>query len=46
LFIHDKTKPNHTDVSSADEIKRFKELLDQGVITQDEFEIKKKQLLG
>lgn len=33
-------------VSSADEIKKFKELLDSGVITQEEFDTKKKQLLG
>ncbi len=33
-------------VSAADELKKFKELLDMGVITQEEFEAKKKQLLG
>lgn len=33
-------------VSSADELKKFKELLDAGIITQDEFDAKKKQLLG
>ncbi len=32
--------------SSADELKKFKELLDMGVISQDEFDAKKKQLLG
>lgn len=32
--------------SPAEEIKRFKELLDAGAITQDEFDAKKKQLLG
>ena len=32
--------------STADEIAKFKSLLDQGVITQDEFDAKKKQLLG
>ena len=32
--------------SSADELKKFKELLDDGVITQEEFDAKKKQLLG
>lgn len=32
--------------SSVDEIKKYKELLDMGIITQEEFEIKKKQLLG
>ena len=33
-------------VSSADEIKKFKELLDMGIITQEEFDAKKKELLG
>jgi len=33
-------------ISSADELKKFKELLDSGVITQEEFDAKKKQLLG
>ena len=33
-------------VSAADELKKFKELLDMGVITQDEFDAKKKQLLN
>lgn len=33
-------------VGAADEIKKFKELLDQGIISQEEFDAKKKQLLG
>lgn len=32
--------------SSADEIMKFKKLLDDGIISQEEFEAKKKQLLG
>lgn len=32
--------------SASDEIKKFKDLLDQGIITREEFEEKKKQLLG
>lgn len=32
--------------TSADELKKYKELLDSGVITQEEFEAKKKQLLN
>lgn len=32
--------------SAADEIKKFKELLDMGVISQEEFDTKKRQLLG
>lgn len=44
-----KSKNNSTviaQVSSADELKKYKELLDSGVITQEEFDAKKKQLLG
>ena len=33
-------------ISPAEELIKFKELLDMGVITQDEFDAKKKQLLG
>ena len=32
--------------SSADELKKFKELLDSGIISQEEFDAKKKQLLN
>ena len=32
--------------ANADELKKFKELLDQGIISQEEFDAKKKQLLG
>lgn len=33
-------------VNNAEELKKYKELLDSGVITQEEFDTKKKQLLG
>ena len=33
-------------LSPAEELKKFKELLELGVITQEEFDAKKKQLLG
>lgn len=39
----------HSDIpakSNADELKKFKELLDGGIITQEEFDAKKKQLLN
>ncbi len=43
-------KQSHTVVnaapSNADELKKYKELLDAGVITQEEYDAKKKQLLG
>ena len=32
--------------SNADELVKFKQLLDSGIITQEEFDAKKKQLLG
>lgn len=32
--------------SSADELRKFKDLLNEGIISQDEFNAKKKQLLG
>lgn len=32
--------------SSADELKKYKNLLDSGIISQEEFEAKKKQLLN
>lgn len=34
------------DKSNADELKKYKELLDSGIITQEEFDAKKKQLLN
>lgn len=34
-----------SNVSEAEEIKRYKELLDSGAISQEEFDKKKKQLL-
>lgn len=37
---------NNSNISVADEIKKFKELLDNGIISQEEFDVKKKQLLG
>lgn len=39
-------KKAYSTIGLADELKKYKELLDTGVITQEEFEKKKKQLLG
>lgn len=33
-------------ISSAEELKKFKDLADAGIISHEEFELKKKQLLG
>lgn len=49
LLVERQKKENNTEkyaVSDAEELKKFKELLDIGVITQEEFEAKKKELLG
>ena len=41
-----ESAPAVAPVSAADEILKFKTLLDQGILTQEEFDAKKKQLLG
>jgi hypothetical protein len=33
-------------IGGADKLKMYKELLDSGIITQEEFDAKKKQVLG
>ena len=43
---YQKANIQETSISQADELKKFKDLLDNGVITQEEFDQKKKQLLG
>jgi len=45
-FKKGKNQSVMTTSSSADELKKYKELLDMGVISQEEFYKKKKQLLG
>ena len=40
-----KSTPVNNSISVADELLKFKELLDLGVISQDEFDTKKRQLL-
>lgn len=39
-------QPEDVHMGAAGELKNYKDLLDSGVITQEEFEAKKKQLLG
>ena len=39
-------RPQAGVVDAAEELKKFKELLDMGAITQEEYDAKKKQLLG
>lgn len=40
------TNQNNTFSSKVEDVERLKKLLDEGVITKEEFEIKKKELLG
>lgn len=51
LLVNRQSKVSFTEVvekksTNADELKKYKELLDINAITQDEFEAKKKELLG
>lgn len=47
LIVNGNQEVKETPIGSdADEILKFKNLLDQGIISQEEFEAKKKQLLG
>jgi hypothetical protein len=46
-FMANKNSGNsHFRVDAADEIRKFMSLLDDGIITEEEFQDKKKQLLG
>ena len=44
--IQEEEQVEPTPVSGANEIRAYKELLDEGIISQEEFEAKKKQILG
>lgn len=44
--LNKKASAEKSAVSSADELKKYKELLDLGIISQEEFDAKKKQLLN
>ncbi len=44
--ITDSMSGDGQTLSAAEEIKRYKELMDEGILTPEEFEAKKKQLLG
>lgn len=53
LLVERQSKPVATTTikqeipqSNADELRKYKELLDSGIISQEEFDSKKKQLLG
>lgn len=46
LLTKNSIKNSSDETSNAEEIKKYKELLDCGAITKEEFEKKKKQLLG
>ncbi|MDE6780176.1 MAG: SHOCT domain-containing protein [Ruminococcus sp.] len=42
----DANIPTNTSGDNLEQIKKLKEMLDNGIITQEEFDVKKKQLLG
>lgn len=44
--INNRGKNTSSQLSGADEILKYKKLLDDGIITQEEFQAKKKQLLN
>lgn len=44
--LEDEEKNDEDDMSPADEIRKLKQLLDEGIVTQEEFEAGKKKLLG
>ena len=46
LMERQTSKPVSNEASSIEDLKKYKELLDTGVISQEEFDAKKKQLLG
>ena len=46
LVMKRQTKAAGAPLSSADELSKYKDLLDKGVLTQEEFDAKKKELLG
>ena len=45
-LIHESSQRADNLIGSAEKLKTYKELLDSGVITQEEFDQKKKQILG
>lgn len=46
LLTDRQSQKTESSLSNADELKKYKELLDGGIISEAEFEAKKKQLLG
>lgn len=45
-YNYERENTSSTSVSGADEILKYKQLLDQDIITQEEFNAKKKEILG
>lgn len=45
-YLSNETLHQQSQISPYDELKQLKELLDLGILTEDEFVAKKKQLLG
>ncbi|MFD1471568.1 SHOCT domain-containing protein [Companilactobacillus mishanensis] len=45
-FINTPKESNNSSTDSIDELPKLKKLLDAGILTQEEFDAKKKQILG
>ena len=45
-FIDEKSAENDKQVDSAEELKKYKGLFDDGLISEEEYNAKKKQILG
>ena len=46
VYINYSTAPSAAKSDSTEELVKFKKLYDDGVITEEEFTLKKKQILG
>ncbi|MBE6635053.1 MAG: SHOCT domain-containing protein [Ruminococcaceae bacterium] len=46
ILLGNVTAPKQKESEAIESIEKYKALLDSGVITEEEFEAKKKQLLG
>ena len=46
IDAHDEQSKKYREVNNAEAIRKYKELLDDGIITQEEFDKKKAELLN
>ena len=45
LTSNNRNEDNATDISEIEKLKQYKALLDEGILTKDEFEMKKRKIL-